>query len=62
VADTSQDRPVRKEVVNAPFTCFDAGVPRFDWFVFGGWALIVCYLLGIWALAAFSFLLLSRTF
>ena len=37
------------------------GVPRLDWFLVGGWVLVVCYVLGIWTLAAFSFLLLSRT-
>jgi len=36
-------------------------VRRYDWFVLGGWTLIVCYSLGIWMLAAFSFWLLSRT-
>jgi hypothetical protein len=32
---------------------------RFDWYFLGGWALVLCYLLVIWALAAFSFSLLS---
>jgi hypothetical protein len=34
---------------------------RFDWVFLGGWALLICYLLGIWTLAGFSFLLLSHT-
>jgi hypothetical protein len=34
---------------------------RFDWFVVGGYAAALCWVLGIWAVAAFSFLLLSRT-
>jgi hypothetical protein len=34
---------------------------RVDWVFLGGWALLICYLLGIWMLAGFSFLLLSHT-
>jgi hypothetical protein len=34
---------------------------RFDWYFLGGWTLLVCYSLGIWMLAAFGFLLLSKT-
>jgi hypothetical protein len=34
---------------------------RLDWFLLGGWLLILCYGLGFWTLAALSFLLLSQS-